>query len=63
MNRNADAYGCELMINRSTPSVFKANDILLLFITQIVWWQVCRARVIIPDIIIPITTTKYTVLK
>ena len=63
MNRNAAAYGCELMIKRSAPTAFNTNDILLLFFTQNAWEQFCRARVKIPDTIIPITTKKYAVLN
>ena len=63
MNRNAAAYGCELMIKSSAPVAFNANDIFDLFFTQKALQQFCRARVKIPDTIIPITTTKYAVLK
>jgi hypothetical protein len=63
MNRNAAAYGCELMIKRSDPIAFNVKDILLLFFTQNAREQFCRARVKIPNAIIPITTTKYAILK
>ena len=63
MNRNAAAYGCELMIKRSTPTAFNDTDILLLFFNQNAWWTFCRASVKMPDAIIPITTAKYAVRK
>ena len=33
-NTNTAAYGCELMIKRSTPTVFNINDALLLILTH-----------------------------